>query len=233
MLSAVDWVLLGVVVLSALMGAMRGIVVEVLSLVVWIAAFWLAFSYGAAISELFATQVHDAAARLLVAYALVFIAALIIGSLVTWLIGKLVRSIGLGGIDRLFGMLFGVVRGFALACVLVLLLGLTGLPQELSWHASPLVPQFQRGAEWMKGWLPASAAQHVNFDAVAEQGKKQLAQTLQDRALRDHVLRDHVLQDHAIQGPALQPSPATDSQGDDAPPAQAPAQARTKRHGKN
>ncbi len=183
MLSTVDWVLLGVVALSALMGAFRGIVVEVLSLVVWIAAFWLAFGYGAAVAGLFFAQMHDPAARLFVAYAAVFIAALIVGSVVTWLIGKLVRSVGLGSIDRVLGLLFGVVRGCALACMLVLLLGLTALPRQPSWQQSPLIPEFQRGAEWMKAWLPESAAQHVNFDAVAEQGKKKVVKALADQVL--------------------------------------------------
>lgn len=218
MLSAVDWMLLAVVALSALMGAMRGIVVEVLSLVVWIAAFWLAFGYGAEVAALFFAQMHDPAARLLVAYAAVFIAALIVGSLVTWLIGKLVRTVGLGGIDRLLGLLFGVARGLALACVLVLLLGLTALPREPSWHASPLIPEFQRGAEWMKAWLPASAAQHVNFEAVVEQGKKKVVQTLEDRV--------------------LQASPPASSQGDDSSVDDTqrnvePVKATPKRHGKH
>ena len=213
MLSAVDWVLLGVVALSALMGAMRGIVVEVLSLVVWIAAFWLAFVYGAEVATWFSMQIHDPAARLLVAYALVFIVALIVGSLVTWLIGKLVRSVGLGSIDRVLGLLFGVVRGCALACVLVLVLGLTALPKDPSWHASPLIPEFQHGAEWMKAWLPESAAQHVSFNAVAEQGKQKVMRALQDRML-----------------PAPLPQ---DSQGDNAPEVETPSQAHTKRHGKN
>jgi len=203
MLSAVDWMLLGVVALSALMGAMRGIVVEVLSLVVWIAAFWLAFAYGAEVAGLFFAQMHDPAARLLVAYAAVFIAALIVGSLVTWLIGKLVRTVGLGGVDRLLGLLFGVVRGCALACVLVLLLGLTALPREPSWHASPLIPQFQHGAEWMKAWLPASAAQHVNFEAVAEQGRKKVVQALAERVLQASPA---VLQGDASPGDASQRS---------------------------
>jgi len=189
-LSAVDWVLLGVVALSALMGAMRGIVVEVLSLVVWVAAFWLAFTYGAQVAGLFSTQVHDPAARLFAAYAVVFIAALIVGSLVTWLVGKLVRSVGLGGIDRMLGLLFGAVRGCALGCVLVLLLGMTSMPQEPSWHASPLIPEFQRGAEWMKLWLPESASQHVNFDAVVEQGKKQVLRTLLDTQKPDSRRKD-------------------------------------------
>jgi membrane protein required for colicin V production len=184
MLSAVDWLLLAVVVLSALMGALRGIVVEVLSLAVWVGAFWLAFVYGAAASGLLATKVNDPAARLFVAYALVFFAAMIVGSLVTWLISKLVRSVGLGGVDRLLGFGFGCIRGIALGSVLVLVLGLTALPREPAWRASPLIPEFQHGAEWMKLWLPASAAQHVNFDAVVEQGRQQAIQAVADRVLQ-------------------------------------------------
>jgi membrane protein required for colicin V production len=218
MLSAVDWMLLGVVALSALMGAMRGIVVEVLSLVVWIAAFWLAFGYGAEVAGLFFAQMHDPAARLLAAYAAVFIAALIVGSLVTWLVGKLVRTVGLGGIDRLLGLLFGVVRGCALACVLVLLLGMTALPREASWHASPLIPQFQRGAEWMKDWLPASAAQHVNFEAVVEQGRKKVVQTLEER----------VLQEASPAVPQGEISP-----GDDSQHGQEPVKPASNRHGRH
>ena len=163
MLSAVDWVLLGVLALSGLFGLMRGFVAEVLSLVVWIAAFWLAFVYGAAVAGLFAAEMPDPAARLFLAYALVFIAALIVGSVMTWLIGKLVRSIGLGSIDRLLGLVFGLFRGVALGCVVVLVLGFTAMPQAPSWRASPLVPEFQHGAEWMKVWLPKTVAEHVTY----------------------------------------------------------------------
>jgi membrane protein required for colicin V production len=167
MLTTIDWLLLGVLGLSALLGAMRGLVVEVLSLVVWVAAFWLAFMYGAQIAPLFAGQVQDAAMRLFLAYALVFIAALIAGGLVTWFVGKLVQSVGLGGVDRLLGLLYGLLRGVALGCVLVLVLGFTKLPQETQWRDSPLLPQYQRGAEWMKDWLPGAVAEHVNYEPAA------------------------------------------------------------------
>jgi membrane protein required for colicin V production len=207
MLSAVDWLLLGVVALSALMGAMRGIVVEVLSLVVWIAAFWLAFGYGAEVAGVFFAGMHDPAARLFAAYAVVFIAALAIGSLVTWLIGKLVRSVGLGGIDRVLGLVFGTLRGCALGCVLVLLLGLTALPREPSWQASPLIPAFQHGAEWMKEWLPASAAQHVNFDAVVEQGKQKAIQMVADRVLQSTPVASPAGSSSEDSGAADVPSP--------------------------
>ncbi len=164
MLTTLDFVLLGVLGLSALLGAMRGLVAEVLSLAVWIAAFWLAFAYGAQIAPWFAGSVHDAAMRLFLAYAVVFVAAMIAGGMVTWFVGTLVRSLGLGGVDRFFGLTFGAVRGVALGCVIVLLLGFTTLPQEAQWRSSPLLPQYQRGAEWMKDWLPQAAAEHVVYE---------------------------------------------------------------------
>jgi membrane protein required for colicin V production len=164
MLTTLDFALLGVLGLSALLGAMRGLVVEVLSLAVWVAAFWLAFMYGAQITPLFAGEVQDAAMRLFLAYALVFVAALIAGGLVTWFAGKLVQSVGLGGVDSFLGLLYGSLRGVALGCVLVLLLGFTTLPQEAQWRASPLLPQYQRGAEWMKDWLPGTVAGYVNYE---------------------------------------------------------------------
>jgi membrane protein required for colicin V production len=184
MLSSIDWVLLGVLVLSALLGALRGFVAEVLSMVVWIAAFWLAFVYGADAAQALQPQMQDPAGRMLLAYALVFIAAMVTGGVVTWLVGKLVRSIGLGGVDRFLGMLYGLLRGIALGCVLVLVLGFTALPREPQWNASPLVPEYQRGAEWIKDWLPEAASKHVNFGAVAEQGQKQVLKAVEDQLLQ-------------------------------------------------
>jgi membrane protein required for colicin V production len=80
--------------------------------------------------------------------------------------GKLVKSTGLSGTDRLMGLVFGLLRGVALACVLVLLLGFTAMPRDPWWRESRLLPEFQRGAEWLRTWLPATVAQHVNFGAL-------------------------------------------------------------------
>lgn len=166
MLSWVDIVLLAIVGLSAVVGLWRGFVVEVMSLAVWVAAFWLAFVYGDEASALFAAHVDSPAARLLLGYVLLFLLALMVGGLATWLLGKLVRSTGLSGTDRLLGLGFGLLRGAALGCVLVLVLGFTPLPQDPWWQQSRVLPGFQRGAEWLRGWLPAAVAEHVRFDAV-------------------------------------------------------------------
>jgi membrane protein required for colicin V production len=184
MLSSVDWVLLGVLALSALLGVLRGFVAEVLSMVVWVAAFWLAFAYGADAAQMLQPQIQDAAGRLLLAYALVFIAAMVVGSVMTWLAGTMVKSVGLGGVDRFLGLLYGLVRGVVLGCVLVLVLGWTALPREPQWRTSPLIPLFQIGAETMKEWLPEAAAKHVNFEAVVAQGKQKAMQAVAGQLLQ-------------------------------------------------
>ncbi|HET6603796.1 MAG TPA: CvpA family protein [Xanthomonadaceae bacterium] len=166
MLTGIDMVLLVIVGLSAAVGLWRGFVVEVMSLVVWVAAFWLAFVFGDEASALFEGWLESPVPRLLLGYALLFVAALVVGGLATWLIGRLVRSTGLTGPDRLLGLGFGLLRGVALACVLVLLLGFTALPREADWTQSRLLPAFQPGAEWLRAWLPGAVAKHVDFSGL-------------------------------------------------------------------
>lgn len=191
MLTWLDIGLLAVVGLSCIVGLWRGFVVEVMSLAVWIAAFWIAFSFGDDVAALFEAHVGAASARLFLGYALLFVAALLVGGLATWLMGKLVKSTGLSGTDRLLGLGFGLARGAALSCVAVLLMGFTPMPQDAFWRESRVLPGFQRGAEWLRAYLPAAVSEHVSFDAVAAQIDtiRQLQQTREvplDPASRDN-----------------------------------------------
>ena len=158
-----DLVLVGIIGLSAVIGLWRGFVVEVLSLLVWIAAFLLALHYGAEVAELFEGHVDTPSARMALGHLLLFVLAIIVGGLLTWLIGKLVRATGLSGTDRLLGLVFGLLRGGGLAVVLVLVLGFTPLPGDPWWQQSQLLPSFERGAQWLRGWLPEAAAREVHF----------------------------------------------------------------------
>ncbi|PZO08477.1 MAG: colicin V production protein [Lysobacteraceae bacterium] len=164
MLTWADFALLLILALSMGIGLWRGFVVEVLSLTVWIAAFWLSMGFGEDVAQKL-TVVEQSSARLLLGYAGVFIAVLLAGGLLTWLIGKVIANTGLSGTDRVLGLGFGLLRGLVLACVAVLLMGFTPLPQDAWWQQSRLLPGVQRGAEWMAGFLPAAAAEEIEFGA--------------------------------------------------------------------
>ncbi|MFY2764114.1 CvpA family protein [Arenimonas sp. MALMAid1274] len=162
MLNWADYALLAVLAVSMGVGLWRGFVVEVLSLTVWVAAFWLSIGFGDdAAARL--TGVEQVSARLFLGYAGVFLGVLIVGGLVTWGIGKLIANTGLSSTDRVLGLGFGLARGGVLACVAVLLLGFTPVPRDAWWSESRLLPGAQRGAEWMAAFLPPAAAEHLSF----------------------------------------------------------------------
>ena len=167
MLTWIDITLLVILGLSALVGLWRGLITEVMSLAVWAGAGWLAFAAGPALAALFETKIDSPTARWALGYATVFLAALLVGALLVWLVQRLVKSTGLSGTDRLLGLVFGLARGALIGCLLVLLAGFTPMPQESAWRASSLLPGFSRGAAWMGQWLPEALAGHLSFERAA------------------------------------------------------------------
>lgn len=167
MLTWIDIALLVILGLSAVMGLWRGLVTEVMSLAVWIGAGWLAFAAGPAVAAMFEPNIDSPTARWALGYASVFLAALMVGALLVWLIQRLVKGTGLSGTDRLLGLGFGLARGAFIGCLLVLVAGFTPLPQEAAWRASPLVPGFSRGAAWLGQWLPEALAEHLSLERAA------------------------------------------------------------------
>lgn len=156
-----DYTILAVLGLSVLMGLWRGFVGEVLALAVWACAFWVAWVFGPLLAERFSASISTPSVRVLLAYALCFIAVLIAGAIVTFLMRKLVEGSGLSGSDRLLGMVFGLVRGLALVVLVVMLMGFTPFPRDPWWHESRLLPSFDRGAHWLAAKLPAEVARYL------------------------------------------------------------------------
>jgi membrane protein required for colicin V production len=130
-----DWILLGVLLASMMVGMWRGLVYEVLSLAGWVAAFILA-QWLAADAVAWLPFLQDAAAQVqfAVAFALVFVAALFAAGLLSWLVKKLVETVGLRPVDRALGGLFGLARGVLVLLALTVVLQLLGLAQEDWWR---------------------------------------------------------------------------------------------------
>jgi membrane protein required for colicin V production len=167
-MNGVDWVILAILTVSVVIGLWRGLVAELLSLVIWVAAFWVAASFGPAVAARLEHVISLPIARIGLGYALCFIAVLIAGALVRFATRRLIWGTGLSGIDRLFGMLFGFVRGALLVTVLVFLVGLTLFTREPWWQRSILLPQFQGLAAWLGQNIPAGVRDHLHPDEVLD-----------------------------------------------------------------
>ncbi|HHH35951.1 MAG TPA: CvpA family protein [Gammaproteobacteria bacterium] len=148
----IDYALLAVVLLSALLGLFRGFVKEVFSLGSWVLSLWAALRFGETAAGHLQAAIGIEALRHAAGFAVVFAAVLILASLVGRVLAALVRTSILGGTDRSLGVLFGLLRGVVLALVLVELGGLTPLAEDPAWRASPVVAQLREAADRIMVW---------------------------------------------------------------------------------
>jgi membrane protein required for colicin V production len=166
-----DGIILALLGLSLLIGLMRGLIAELLSLVVWIAAFWVASVFGPTVGELFRNTLSLPMARMALGYGICFFGILLLGALVRFATRRLLWSTGLTGIDRLLGLVFGFLRGVLVVTLMVFLVGLTGLTRESWWQQSVLLPQFQGAAAWLGQNIPASVADRLHPEKVIDKLK--------------------------------------------------------------
>ena len=166
-----DGIILGILALSVVIGLLRGLVAEVLSLVAWIAAFWVAAVFGPDVAALFENSISLPMARIALGYAICFFGILLLGVIVRFAARRLIWSTGLTGMDRLLGVLFGFVRGALVVTILVFLVGLTAVTREPWWQQSMLLPQFQVAAAWLGQNIPASVGDHLHPEAVLDKLK--------------------------------------------------------------
>jgi len=145
-LSAVDWILLAVLGLSLLLGMWRGIVQEVLSLVGWVAAFYVSQMYAPMAAAWLPMEGSSQMLRYAAGFVVVFIAVLIGTALVSWLIKKLVSAVGLGPLDRLLGSLFGLMRGVVILLAVTVFVGMTPMRDTDAWKQA-------QGAQWLQQFL--------------------------------------------------------------------------------
>lgn len=158
-----DYVLLGVLALSAAIGMWRGLVSEVMALVAWAVALFAAWRYGAEAAGLLAGVIAEPAWRQVGGFVLVFVAVLLLAALLRFLLRELLRAAGLGAADRFFGAVFGLARGLAIAFAVVLLGGLIGVAREPWWADAMFAPPLETAVIAAKPWLPDVVADRIRF----------------------------------------------------------------------
>lgn len=145
-----DAAILALIGISALISLTRGFIKEALSLVTWVVAGVMAWLFGGDLSGYLTPYIETPSLRVISACALLFIATLIAGGLINFLLAQLVRATGLSGTDRFLGMFFGAARGVLLVVVAVGVLSLSPVIHDAWWRDSVLVPHFLLVADWSK-----------------------------------------------------------------------------------
>ena len=154
----IDFAILAVIGLSSLISLIRGFVKEALSLVTWFAAFFVASNFFGDLAVYF-TSINDTMLRNGAAIITLFVATLILGSIVNYVIGTLVDKTGLSGTDRMLGVCFGAIRGVLIVSAIIFFLDtFTSAAKAVWWQQSVLIPAFGIVVNWFFEFMKNSSS---------------------------------------------------------------------------
>ncbi len=157
----VDWTLLSVLSLSALVGLVRGLLYEVMSLLGWVVAYVAAQMLSASVAPLLPIGSPGSGLNAAAAFMAVFLAVLLAWGLLSWLIRKLVQASPLNLPDRALGGLFGLMRGLLFALALATVVGMSPLADAPAWRSSHSVAVLDPLMAGLKPLLPESIRRHL------------------------------------------------------------------------
>ncbi|NND59535.1 MAG: CvpA family protein [Gammaproteobacteria bacterium] len=157
----IDYIIIGVVAISALIGLFRGFFPELISLLSWIVAIWSGWNFSHVIEPYLAGKIGSPALELWVARGIIFVGVLLVFGLLGQLIALLIKKTGLSGTDRALGLAFGVARGAVILGIAVLFARMIDLDQEPWWQASRVIPYGEGIASTLHSILPEQVSQHL------------------------------------------------------------------------
>jgi membrane protein required for colicin V production len=161
---AIDYIILAIVLVSAVTGLIQGFLREVCSLVSWVLAVWLAWKIGPSLEPHLGGVLRQAPYGLWAARGIVFIAVLVIGGIIGAIVSHYVRLSIFSGLDRFLGLLLGVIRGVVIVGVAMILAQQVKLDGEAWWHKSKLLPVAQPVANLLR----ALAGEHLPQRAATD-----------------------------------------------------------------
>lgn len=144
---------------STVSGAIR----EAASLAGWVIAFYVATHFGDAVAPWLPRSMTEGTAGAVILFLVMFIGTRIL----VWLAGRMVRgmvsAVGLSSLDRLLGAAFGFCKGMVIAVALVLVAGLTDLPQKPFWQNAMFSPVMVALAKQTMPFLPDYLARQIHY----------------------------------------------------------------------
>jgi membrane protein required for colicin V production len=160
-MATLDWIFLAVLGVSLLLGAWRGLVYEVLSVMSWIAAFIMAQWLAPDAAAWLPVERAPEAGRYAIGFIVVFIAVVCAGGLLAWLTKKLVQAVGLRPVDRTLGAAFGLIRGAVLLLAVAVVVNMSPARRAVWWTESKGAEAAMAALKNLKPMLPEQFGQYL------------------------------------------------------------------------
>lgn len=164
-MTSFDYVVLAIIGLSIFFSVMRGFVREALALVGWIAAFFVAKTYTLELAPLLPKAIPTETLQYLAGFIILFLATLLISSLLAIALSQVFKKVGLSWVDRGLGAIFGTLRGVMIVGVLVFLCGLTDIPKDTAWRSAMFSAPLEAMVFSALPWMPKAIADRVKFES--------------------------------------------------------------------
>ncbi len=160
----IDILLLLILAVSALVGWIRGLVTEVLSILAWVAAGVCSLLFSPSLAVQLGAWVPQSSLAYAISVLVIFVVVLLVASLVKALVKNLIHKTLLKVPDRVFGLVFGTLRGTILLILLVMIGSLTPLSQNRTWQSSVVIPQILIVVNWLESHFPVEASAPIPLD---------------------------------------------------------------------
>lgn len=171
----IDIIIVIIFLISTTIALLRGFVREVVSIVTWVAAIWLALTQSQQVSLLLPEAIDSASLsfgekeygtnlRVGIAFMLIMVGVFVFGALINFVLSQIMKAHILKGMDRMLGMVFGLLRASVITTILIMTASaFTTLPLTETWQASKFIKPFEHAAEWVVGQLPERYAQEFRM----------------------------------------------------------------------
>lgn len=154
-MNEIDWIICALLLISTVVGIMRGVIREVLAIVGWIAGGLLAMRYAGEIGERIPLESMGMVPRVIIAAVLILVLSLFAVGLFGTIMRRLMEAASLSFEDRALGSVFGLVRGVIVACVCIFILSLAPtLTQSRLWQQSAMIGPAQSLIDWSMPYMP-------------------------------------------------------------------------------
>ncbi|NND64897.1 MAG: CvpA family protein [Gammaproteobacteria bacterium] len=154
-----DFVIIAAIIVSVMVGFVRGFIPEIIAMATWVAAIWIGWKFPYFVEPYISGKLGSVTIELWVSRCVVFLIVLILGNVLSQFVTLTLDKARFGAIDHSLGMVFGFIRAMVVFALLVSLGQTINLPEEDWWQESAMMPYGERVTGWLKGVLPPDLTQ--------------------------------------------------------------------------